>query len=201
MLQRLPIALAQVKAGNNSENLLNEIRLFIHCINQKKLLKKYSYSVSDIQDYFKYILKKHGENTDKPSIQIYVNKTENRIAFKIKNRYSLELLTKETMKLLGSTKNRITKDKNGENVPHLEITEVVLVHCNMVNNDCQQDSRVLYTFIPNKSFRSLPDISPSNHTFLKTFNSEYGEVIVWFTDQSSQPLEIEDRVNLKMVIK
>ena len=116
-------------------------------------------------------------------IQIYVNKIENRITFKIKNGYSLELLTKETMKLLGSTKNKITKDKNGENVPHLEITDVVLVHCNMVNNDYQQDSQVLYTFVPNKSFGSLLDISPSNHIFLKTFNSEYDEIIVWFTDQ------------------
>ena len=67
------------------------------------------------------------------------------------------------MKLLGSTENKITKDKNGENVPHLEITEVILVHCNMVNNDYQHDSRVLHTFIPNKSFGSLLDISPSNH--------------------------------------
>ena len=95
------------------------------------------YFVSDIQDYFKYILKKHGENTNKPSVQIYVKKIENRITFKIKNGYSLELLTPETMKLLGSTKNKITKDKNGENVPHLEITEVVLVHCNIVNNGYQ----------------------------------------------------------------
>ena len=130
-----------------------------------------------------------------------MNKIENRITFKIKNGYSLELLTKETMKLLGSTKNKITKDKNGENVPHLEITEVVLVHCNIVNNDYQQDSRVLYTFVPNKSFGSLLDISPSNHIFLKTFNSEYDEIVVWFTDQNSKPLEIEDRINLAMVIK
>ena len=79
------------------------------------------YFVSNIQDYFEYILKKHGENTDKPSVQIYVNKIENRVTFKIKNGYSLEPLTPETMKLLGGTKNRITKDKNGENVPHLEI--------------------------------------------------------------------------------
>ena len=105
------------------------------------------------------------------------------------------------MKLLGSTENKITKDKNGENVPHLESTEVVLVHCNMVNNDYQQDSRVLYTFVPNKSFGSLLDISPSNHIFLKTFNSEYDEIIIWFTDQNSNPLEIEDRMNLTMVIK
>ena len=145
--------------------------------------------------------KKYRENTDKTSIQICINKIENRITFKVKKGCSLELLMKETMKLLGSTKNKITKDKNGENVPHLEITEVVLVHCNMVNNDYQQDSRVLYTFVPNKSFGSLLDISPSNHIFLKTFNSEYDEIVVWFTDQNSKPLQIEDRINLTMVIK
>ena len=93
------------------------------------------------------------------------------------------------------------KDKSGENVQHLEITEVVLLHCNMVNNDYQQDSRVLYTFLPNKSFCSLLDISPSNHTFLKTFNSEYNKIMVWFTDQNSKPLEIEDRIYLTVVIK
>ena len=91
-----------------------------------------SYSVPDIQDYFEYILKKRGENIDNPSVKIYV-------IFRIKNGYSLELLTPETMKLLGSTENKITKDKNGENVPHLEITELVLVHCDIVNNDYQQD--------------------------------------------------------------
>ena len=105
------------------------------------------------------------------------------------------------MKLLGSTENKITKDKNGENVPHLEITEVVLVHCNIINNDYQQDSRALYTFVPNKPFGSLLDISPANHIFLKPFNFEYNEIDVWFTDQNSRPLEIEDRINLTMVIK
>ena len=120
----------------------------------------------------------HGEDTDKPSIQIYLNKIENRFTFRIKNGYSLEFLTSETMKLLGSTKNKITKDKNGENVPHFEITEVVLVHCNIVNNDYQQDSTVLYTFVPNKTFGSLLEISPTNHMFLKTFNSEYDEIKV-----------------------
>ena len=105
------------------------------------------------------------------------------------------------MKLLGSTENKITKYKNGENLPHLEITEVVLVHCNMVNNDYQQDWRVLYTFVPNKPFRSLLDISRANHIFLKTFNYEYNEIEVWFTDQNSQPLEIEERINLTMVIE
>ena len=105
------------------------------------------------------------------------------------------------MKLLGSTKNKITKDKNGENVTHIEITEVVLVHCNMVKNDYQHDSQVLYTFVRNKSFGSLLDISPSNHIFFRTFNSEYDEIVVWFTDQDSKPIEIEDRINLTMVIK
>ena len=146
-------------------------------------------------------MKKHRENTDKPSVQIHVNKIENRIASKIKDGYSLELLTKETMKSLGSTENRITKDKNGENVPHLEFLEAVLVNCNIANNDYQQDSRVLYTFVPNKSFGSLPDITSANHIFLKTFNSQYKEIDVWFTDQNSRPLEIEDRINLTMVIK
>ena len=84
-----------------------------------------SYSVSDIQDCFEYIFKKQRENTDKPPVQIYVNKIEKRVTFKIKDGYSLELLTHETIKLLGSTKNKITKDKNGKDVPHLEITEVV----------------------------------------------------------------------------
>ena len=105
------------------------------------------------------------------------------------------------MKLLGCTENKITKYKNGENVPHLEITEVVLVPCSIVNNDYQQDSRVLYTFVPNKLFGSLLEISPTNHIFLKTLNPEYDEIIVWFTDQNSEPLEIQDRINLTMVIK
>ena len=145
--------------------------------------------------------KKIGECVDKPSVWIYLNKIENRVTFKIKNGYSLELLIPETMKLLGSTKNKMTKDKNSENVPHLEITEVVLVHCNIAYNNYQQDSRVLYTFIPNKPFDSLLEISPTNHIFLKTFNSEYDKIKVWFTDQNSQPLETEDRINLTMVIK
>ena len=151
-----------------------------------------------------YILKKHREKIskdNKSSVKIYTNKNKNRITFKIENGYSLELLTKETIKLLGSTENKITRDKNVENVPHLEITEVILVHCNMVNDDCQQDSQVLYTFVPNKSFGSLLDISPSNHIFLKTFNSEYDKIIVWFSDQNSKPLKIEDRINPTMVIK
>ena len=118
---------------------------------------------------FKIILsilkKKHNGNIDNTSVRIYINKIENRITFKIKTGYYLELLTLETMKLLGSTENKITKDKNGENVPHLEITEVVLVHCNIVNNDYQQDSGVLYASVSNKPFGSLLEISPTNFLF------------------------------------
>ena len=128
--------------------------------------------------------KQHGENVDESAVEIYLNEIETRIKFKIKNWYSLELLTQETIKLLGSTKNKITKEKSGENVPHLEITEGVLIHCNIVNNDYQQDSGVLYTFVPNKPFGILSEISPRNHVFLKTSNSEYVEIKVWFTDQN-----------------
>ena len=159
-----------------------------------------SYSISVIQDYFEYILRKHGEKIDNPSIGIYVNKIENRITFKIKTGYYLELLTPKTMKLLGSTKSMMTKDKKGENVPHLEINEIVLIHCIIVNNDYQHDSRVLYTFIPNKSFDQLLDISPRNFIFLKTFNSEFSYIEVLFTDQSSNPPEIEDKINITLVI-
>ena len=131
---------------------------------------------------------------------IYVNKIENRITFKIKTGYYLDLLTPETRKLLGSTKSKITKDENGENVLHSEITEVVLIHCNIVNNNYQQDSRVLYTFVPNKSLGQLLDISPENFIFLKFFNSKFSCKEVWFTDQISKPLEMEDKINITLVI-
>ena len=98
------------------------------------------------------------------------------------------------MRLHGSTENKITKDKNGKNVPDLEITEVVLVSYDILNNDYQQDSTVLYMFVPNKPSGSFLEISQTNHIFLKTFNSEYEEIKVWFTDQNSQPLDIEDRI-------
>ena len=104
---------------------------------------------------------------------MYINKTKNRIMFKIKTGHYLELLTPGTMKLLRSTEIQITKDKDGGNVPHLEVTEVVLVHCYIVNNDYQQELRVLYAFVPNKLFGQSLDISPKNFIFLKTFDSEF----------------------------
>ena len=104
------------------------------------------------------------------------------------------------MKLLGSTESKITKDKNGENVPHLDIVELVLIHSNLVDNNYQQNSRI-FTFVPNKPFGSLLEISPPNHIFSKTFNSEFQEIRVWFTDQNSTPLEVEDKINLTLIVK
>ena len=139
-------------------------------------LRNGSYSVSDIQDYFEYIFKKHSESVDDPPIEIFVSKNENRITYKIRNGYYIELLTSETMKLLGSTESKITGEENGENIPHLEIVELVLIRCNIVNNNYHQKSRILYTFVPNKPFGSLLKISPPSHVFLKTFNSEFQEI-------------------------
>ena len=148
-------------------------------------------------------VKKHGEkinDNNNPSIATYINKIENRIMLKIKTGYYLELLIRKTMKLLGSTNNMITKNENGGNVPYLEITEVVLVHCYIVSNDYQQDSRVLYKVVLNKSFGQLLDISPKNYIILKIFDSEFSYSEVWFTDQDSKPLEVEDRISMNLVI-
>ena len=111
-----------------------------------------SYSVADIQDYFEFIIKKHETLTENPPIQVYPNKIKNRIAFKIKTGNKLELLTLETMRLLGSTKKDVDSDKNSENVPKLESVEVVLVHCNLIKNDYQHTSKVLFSFVSNKQF-------------------------------------------------
>ena len=159
-----------------------------------------SYSISDIQDYFEFIIKKHEALTENPPIQIYPNKIKNRIIFKVKTGYKLELLSPETMKLLGSTKNDVGKDKIVEDVPKLESVEVALVHCNLVNNSYQQASKVLFTFVPNKQFGQLITISPHSLTMLKTTNSEFPFIQVWFTDQINRPLEIEDSVNITLII-
>ena len=144
-------------------------------------------------------LKKHEKVADYPSIKIYVNKIENRITFKIKTEYYPEFSTSETMKLLESTKSKINEDKEGESVPHLEINEVAVIRFNIVNNDYQQDSRVLYTFVPKKSFCQLLDISPKYFIFLKTFDSDFSCFKLWFSDQSSKPLEIEDEINVTLI--
>ena len=159
-----------------------------------------SYSIAEIKDYFEFIIKKHETLSENPSIKIYPDKIENRIIFKIKTGYKLELLTPETMKLLGSTKKIVDLDKNGERVPKLETVEVVLVHCNLVKNDYQHTSKVLFTFVPNKKFGQLINISPHAFTMMNTVNTEFSYVEVWFTDQSRKELEIEDNVNLTLII-
>ena len=116
---------------------------------------------------------------------------ENRVTFKIKTRCYLELLIPETMKLLGSTKSKTTKDKNGE---------LVLINCNIVNNNSQRNSKVLYTYVPNILLGQLLDISSKNFIILKTFNPEFSYTEVWLTDQTSNPLEIEDKINITLVI-
>ena len=159
-----------------------------------------SYNIPAIQNYFEYIIKKHETIAETAPILIYANNISNRIVFKIKTGYKLELLSKETMKLLGSTSNIINADKNSENVLRLENVEVVLVHCNLVNNSYQQHSRVLFTFIPNKQYGQLISISQHSSVFLKTMNAEFSEIDVWFSDQNNNALEIEDNVNISLII-
>ena len=148
----------------------NEIKISAPTWNDIFELPDGPYSVSDIQNYFQYIIKKHGENIDNPSVRKYVNKTENRFISRIKTSFSFELLIFETMKLLGSAEEN--KDKMVKKCHTLKY-QFVLVYCNIINNDYQQDSRVLYTFVPNKSFGSLLEISPTNFISFKTFNSEF----------------------------
>ena len=104
------------------------------------------------------------------------------------------------MRLLGSTKKGVDKDNDSEKVPKLESVEVVLVHCNLVKNDYQHISKVLFTFVPNKPFGQLIYISPHSLTMMNTINTEFSFVEVWFTDQASKALEIEDNVNLTLII-
>ena len=159
-----------------------------------------SYNISEIQDYIEYIIKKHETTGENAPILIYANTINNRIVFKIKSGYKLELLSKETMRLLGSTKDIIDSDKNSENVPRLEHFEVVLVHCNLVNSSYQQASRVLSTFVPTKQYGQLISISPKSLISLKMMNTEFSEIEVWFTDQNNNALEIEDNVNISLII-
>ena len=148
------VALSSLRIYNTSKNgkesyKNNKFKISAPTWNEECEVSDWSYSISDVPDYFEYILKKHVEkiNDNNLSIKIYKNKIENRITFKSKTGYYLEPLAHETVKLLGSITDKITKDKNEENMPHLEITEVVLVLCNIVKNDYQQDSKVLYTFV------------------------------------------------------
>ena len=130
------------------------------------------YSIPDIQDYFEFIVKKHETLTENPPAQIYLNKIKNRIVFKVKTGYKLELLSPETMKLLGSTKD-VDQNKDGEDLPKLKSDEIILVLCNLVNNNYQQASKVLSTFVPSKQFGQLINISSHSLTMLSTTNTEF----------------------------
>ena len=185
-----------VKSTHNN----NKFKISAPTWNETFDLPDGSYNISEIQDYIEYIIKKHETISENAPILIYANTISNRIIFKIKSGYKLELLSKETMKLLGSTSSIIDADKNSENVPRLEDVEVVLVHCNLVNNSYQQHSRVLFTFVPARRYGQLINISPHSLVFLKTVNTEFSEIEIWFTDQNNNALEIEDNVNISLII-
>ena len=136
--------------------------------------------------------------TENPPIHIYPNKIKNRIVFKVKTDYRLELLSPETMKLLGGTKKDV--DQDGEDVTKLESVEVVLVHCNLVDNNYEKASEVVFTFLPDKQFDQLITISPQLLTMLKTTSTEFQSIVLWFTDQSNRPLKIEDSANITLII-
>ena len=132
-----------------------------------------SYSIAALQNYFEYIIKKHETIAEVSPVLIYVNEINNRIVFKIKSGYNLKLLSKETMRLLGSSSDTIDGDKNSELVPKLESVDLVLVHCNVVNNNYQQASKLLFTFVPNKKYGQLFTVSPETLIMLKTVNTEF----------------------------
>ena len=136
--------------------------------------------------------------TENPPVQIYPNITKNKIVFKIKTGYKLELLTPETRKLLGSAKKDVDADKSSENVPKLESVEVVLVHCNLLKNDNQNTSKVLFSFFPSKQFGQLQ--LQHSLTMMNTFNAEFSFVEVSFPDQVSKALKIEDNINLTLIV-
>ena len=196
-----------LRRGDNHMSL-SKVSIYYTWINIKKLYKTINLKYQEqhgikslncqmalfhinIHNYFECIIKKHETLTDKQPVQIYFSKIEDKFTFKIESAYYPQLLTPETMKQVESTEQKITKGKNGENVPHLENIEAVLFQCKIVNNKCQHDSCVLSAFVPNKPFGELLNITSINHIYTK---------ILWFTDQNSKPKEIEDRINLTSVI-
>ena len=175
---------------NNLKSEYNNNKLMISALtwNYELNLPYGSYSVLDIEDFF-----------DNPPVQIDANKIKNRTVFKIKKGSKLELLSKETMQLLGSSNKDIDENKDREIVPKLETVEVVLLHCNLVNSNYQQTSKILYTFVPNNQFGELIAITPHSPTMLKTTNAEFSFIEIWFTDQNNRPLKIEDNVNITLI--
>ena len=183
-----------------SEYNNNKLKISTPTWNESFDLPDGSYSVDDVQDYFEFIIKKHETLTGNPPVQVYPNKIKNRIVFKLQGGYKLELLTLETMRLLGSTKKDVDKDKNGEILPELESVEVVLMHCNLVKNDYQHASKVLFSFVPDKQFGQVINIKQNSLIMMNAVNTEFFHIEVWFTDQSSKAVEIEDNINLTLII-
>ena len=173
----------------------NKLKISAPTWNDEFDLPDGSYSIPDIQDYFEEINKKHETIADNSPAQSYIDRIKNRTVFKVKTGHKLQLLSPETIKLLGSAKNDVDQDKDDENVPKLESDEVVLVHCSLVNNNYQQASKVLFTSVPDKQFGQLITIASHSLTMLKTTNAEFQSIEVWFTDQDNRSLEIEDNMN------
>ena len=170
--------LKNIKSAYNN----NKFKISAPTWNYEFDLPDRSYSISDIQDYFEYIIKKHETIADNSPIQIFVNKIRNKIDFKIKTGYKLELLSPETMTFLESAKKDVDQNKDRENVPKLESVEVVLVHCSFGNKNYQQASKTLFTFAPDKQFGQLIIIASHSLTMFKTTNAEFLSTEVWFTD-------------------
>ena len=133
-------------------------------------------------------------------MQIYANKIKNKTVFEIKRSYKLELSFPKTMRLIGSAKKDKDQDKDEEDVPRLESAEVVLVHYNLVNNNYQQASKVIFTFVPNKQFGQLITNGPHSLIVINTTNIEFSSIEVWFTEQKSKQLEVEDNVNRLLIL-
>ena len=155
--------------------------------------------VSDIQSSIEYIIKKHETLTTNPPIHIYIhiyiNMINSKFVFKIKDGYKLELQMPGTMKIFDTTKKIIDKTKNVENVPSLEVAEVDLVQCNLVDNQYQQKAEVLNIFVSNKFYAHLLNAELSNLLFLKTYNTEFDKIMITFANKNDRTLEIKDKVN------
>ena len=162
-----------------------------------------SYRIFDIQDYFLKMIQKHEptiKTNEKSPILIYPNGVKNRISFKVKTGYELELLTSETQKLLGDGPI-IDKDKVSKNVPQLDQVDYVLLHCNIVQNDYLQNFKLLYEFVPDKTFGQLISVKPPVFIQCKTSDSIFDYIEIWFTDQDNNSLQIEDKVSVTFPFK
>ena len=162
-----------------------------------------SYEIPDIQDYFLKMIQKHKstiKTNEESPILIYPNGVKNRISFRIKTGHTLELLNNETQKLLGDGPI-IDKDKNSKNAPQLDQVEYVLLHCNIVENDYLQNSKLLYEFVPDKTFGQLISVKPPVFIHCKTSDTIFDYIEIWFTDQNNNSLQIEDKISVTLIIQ